>query len=412
MQGCDIAAALGPWKDFRARGPPLPRSSRSAADETMASSAGELEGAFAGLQLGAGHPPPPARGRGGGGGSAQGVAPHVLAVPRSAAARGAASTAPSFRSVPSAVFGGGFDTSSSSSVDGGSSVGAAAPPTGRAAPASGRHNVGRIPELDYFARKLARKDSPEWKLPYGKAGDVAPGGLPDVHASQAAYLSAMQAHTALEFQVGVQGGAMPAVGELECRNRQHSIIALTRLLRPAVPQAAAASAVASAEGKHPLPEQKWWPFEKAAKGSAWVARPVPGRQPAALDFSDDGDPWGKHLVHVSGRCAWLDRTRRVGGGLQRTRWRVMRVQTLQRSCPASLLLCPAGPGRRLVPCRAQGLAGPQLTGRHPRAAAHSGGRRRRPGRHRAHAQPGIPGQLPSGLRQRAGGEVRCAGGMR
>ncbi len=31
----------------------------------------------------------------------------------------------------------------------------------------------------------------------------------------------------------------------------------------------------------------------------WAARAVPGRTPAALDFSDDGDAWVKHLVHVS-----------------------------------------------------------------------------------------------------------------
>lgn len=67
---------------------------------------------------------------------------------------------------------------------------------------SDHHNVGRIPELDYFARKLAgpEEEAPEWRLPYGKAGHVAAGGLPDVHASPTAYLTAMQAHNALEFQ--------------------------------------------------------------------------------------------------------------------------------------------------------------------------------------------------------------------
>lgn len=70
--------------------------------------------------------------------------------------------------------------------------------------------MGRIPELDYFARKLAGpvEKAPEWRLPFGKVGDVAPGGLPDVHASTTAYLTAMQAHTALEFQarLGDDGG--------------------------------------------------------------------------------------------------------------------------------------------------------------------------------------------------------------
>jgi hypothetical protein len=66
--------------------------------------------------------------------------------------------------------------------------------------ASSRHNVGRVPELDYFARKLVEKEEKlQWVLPYAKAGEA--GALPDVHASAAHYLTAMQAHTALEFQV-------------------------------------------------------------------------------------------------------------------------------------------------------------------------------------------------------------------
>lgn len=64
-------------------------------------------------------------------------------------------------------------------------------------------------------------------------------------------------------------------------------------------QAAAASALQAADGKDPLPAQRWWPFEKEKKGSAWVAQVVRGRNPPALDFSDDGDPLVKHLVHVS-----------------------------------------------------------------------------------------------------------------
>jgi hypothetical protein len=87
-----------------------------------------------------------------------------------------------------------------SSAGTGSSVRAAA------APGSQRHNVGRVPELDYFARKLASdskgNEGSHWRgLPYGKAGQA--GALPDVHASPEAYLTAMQAHTALEFQVGM-----------------------------------------------------------------------------------------------------------------------------------------------------------------------------------------------------------------
>lgn len=70
---------------------------------------------------------------------------------------------------------------------------------------SERHNVGRVPELDYFARKMTAKGKgkdgkppPLWALPYGKAGEA--GALPDTHPSPEAYLTAMQAHTALEFQ--------------------------------------------------------------------------------------------------------------------------------------------------------------------------------------------------------------------
>lgn len=72
--------------------------------------------------------------------------------------------------------------------------------SGCAADSSDRHNVGRIPAIDYFARKLAKGSSEEhWRgLTFGKAGEAA--ALPDVHASPEAYLTDMQAHTALEFQ--------------------------------------------------------------------------------------------------------------------------------------------------------------------------------------------------------------------
>jgi hypothetical protein len=71
--------------------------------------------------------------------------------------------------------------------------------------ASSRHKVGRVPELDYFARKLATKEEKQqWALTYGKSGEA--GALPDVHASAAHYLTSMQAHTALEFQVRRWGG--------------------------------------------------------------------------------------------------------------------------------------------------------------------------------------------------------------
>ncbi|KAL4439787.1 hypothetical protein ABPG75_002788 [Micractinium tetrahymenae] len=229
----------------------------------------DLEGLLAELQLGAdgaGKGGSSGCAGGGPGGSARRVAPHVLAVPRSRPAKPASSTAPSDKSFGASSSG--CSSGGGSTFGGGSAQAAAAPQAGPvAAPASaaggGRHNVGRIPELDYFARNLAGPptQAPEWWLPYGKAGDVAPGGLPDMHASPQAYLTAMQAHTALEFQ------------------------------------AAAGSALQAAEGGDPLPAQRWWPFEKV-KGSAWAALAVPGRTPPALDFSDDGDPWVKHLVHV------------------------------------------------------------------------------------------------------------------
>ena len=68
-----------------------------------------------------------------------------------------------------------------------------------------RHNVSRVPELDYFARKLARKEqAPQWCLPYGKAGQAL--GLKDAYDSPTQYLGTMQAHTTLEFQARALGG--------------------------------------------------------------------------------------------------------------------------------------------------------------------------------------------------------------
>jgi hypothetical protein len=122
-----------------------------------------------------------------------------------------------------------------------------------------RRNVGRVPQLDYFARQMTRRDPGTlsiWSLPFGQAGQAA--GLPDVHASVQAYLSSMQAHTALEFQ------------------------------------AAAAAALKKAEGPYREPEQEWWRFDKGRQ-NVWLALPTRGKE---LDFSDDGDPWGKHLVQV------------------------------------------------------------------------------------------------------------------
>lgn len=63
-----------------------------------------------------------------------------------------------------------------------------------------RHNISRIPELDFFVRKLARdREEALWDLPYSKAGAAA--ALPERFASAKDFLSQMQAHTALEFQV-------------------------------------------------------------------------------------------------------------------------------------------------------------------------------------------------------------------
>lgn len=67
-----------------------------------------------------------------------------------------------------------------------------------------RHNAARLPELDYFCRKLASAlndgECPQhWHLPYAKAGAAA--ALPDAFASESAYLDVMQSAAALEFQV-------------------------------------------------------------------------------------------------------------------------------------------------------------------------------------------------------------------
>ena len=66
-----------------------------------------------------------------------------------------------------------------------------------------RHNVSRIPELDYFVRKLAAPDEPlRWTaLDYAKAAEAT--GLPNSFRDMDHYLKRMQAHTALEFQVGL-----------------------------------------------------------------------------------------------------------------------------------------------------------------------------------------------------------------
>lgn len=73
---------------------------------------------------------------------------------------------------------------------------------GRGASAAERHNVARLPELDYFARKLDQSNDgqpgPKWDLPYAKAGRAT--SLPDSFSSISAYLDAMQAGAALEFQ--------------------------------------------------------------------------------------------------------------------------------------------------------------------------------------------------------------------
>ncbi|PSC73904.1 hypothetical protein C2E20_2879 [Micractinium conductrix] len=127
---------------------------------------------------------------------------------------------------------------------------------GAAAGAGVRHNVSRVPELDYFARKLARKEqAPQWCLPYGKAGQAL--GLKDAYDSPTQYLGTMQAHTTLEFQAAAQKG-------LDSADRQ------------------------------PTPEQQWWRFGCInSSGSKWRALPTRGE---SLEF--DEDPWVKRLVHV------------------------------------------------------------------------------------------------------------------
>lgn len=188
------------------------------------------------------------------------VAPHVLAVPRSKPA----SAKPSKRTSGRAGAPSSGTTAGSSSGGGSSSLGGAhkqraAPPAG-AAPAansssggsSGRHNVGRIPELDYFARKLAGppEAAPQWRLRYGKAGDVASGGLPDVHASPEAYLTAMQAHTALEFQVGWPPGC-----GLSVRQQGGAQGGLWRWLLMAVQPPAPASPCSTRRATSAMPHQ-------------------------------------------------------------------------------------------------------------------------------------------------------------
>ena len=73
-------------------------------------------------------------------------------------------------------------------------------------PLADRHNVGRVPELDYFVRKLNGTEA--WwgkQFPYTKAGEAKP--IPNCLGTPTEYISQMQAHTALEFQVSQ--GPMP-----------------------------------------------------------------------------------------------------------------------------------------------------------------------------------------------------------
>jgi hypothetical protein len=73
-----------------------------------------------------------------------------------------------------------------------------------------RHNVNRLPELDYFCRKVNQEeDPPHWDLPYAKAG--AAGALPDSFATVGAYLDAMQSMAAIEFQVTAVAGMDVAI---------------------------------------------------------------------------------------------------------------------------------------------------------------------------------------------------------
>jgi hypothetical protein len=63
-----------------------------------------------------------------------------------------------------------------------------------------RHNVGRVPELDFFVRKLFG-EAVHWskQCKYNKAGEARP--FPGRFSSAEEYLGQMQAHAALEFQV-------------------------------------------------------------------------------------------------------------------------------------------------------------------------------------------------------------------
>ncbi|KAL4451648.1 hypothetical protein ABPG75_007310 [Micractinium tetrahymenae] len=94
------------------------------------------------------------------------------------------------------------DDLSGGSWAGGSRGGGAAGGT-----AAQRHNVEHLAELDYYVRKRDQglqdgETSPKWLLPYAKAGQAT--ALSERFASLDAYLDAMQAATALEFQASVK----------------------------------------------------------------------------------------------------------------------------------------------------------------------------------------------------------------
>ncbi|PRW58176.1 DNA helicase [Chlorella sorokiniana] len=138
---------------------------------------------------------------------------------------------------------------------------------------SSRHDVDRLPELDYFCRKLASvlndgECPPQWRLPYAKAGAAA--GLPDAFSSDGAYLDAMQSTAALEFQASIR----QALEQAEREQRRTGVSGWHEF----VPQRSRRS------GGSLL-------LDGGESHGTWVFAGHTG-----VDFEQDS--WGRHLVQV------------------------------------------------------------------------------------------------------------------
>eukprot|EP00887_Chlorella_sp_A99_P000604 scaffold5.g604.t1 len=132
-----------------------------------------------------------------------------------------------------------------------------------ASTAAQRYNVARLPELEYFCRKLSEPDDPKWSLPFAKSDSCA--ALPEDFNDTSSYLSAMQSAAALEFQASVKE-ALELADREACLGRTDAAGAWHPFL-PLTTQACGRAGM--------------WAYAGEAGG---------------VDFEQDS--WGRHLVEV------------------------------------------------------------------------------------------------------------------